>query len=221
MINTASETLISIPVDREHGGLRLSLVAVFVGIWIVAFLIANQLISSAGFNIIAGIIAFAASALGGRLIEPILKDRWPSGRTVQVDHQGVRLMRHGQIETEVRSNDAVSTLLWRFKVNRRGRVPKGWYVVACALEQDDFYLPIYTFASPEQAESLHKITRFTDLMNEKAVGNVKQDSLRVAGEQRRLRLAETHRWTFGAEMTFEDFEAYLRRLNGQFPQWLP
>lgn len=221
MINTASQNPLSIPVDREHGGLRLSLVAVFVVLWFIGFLIANAIISSAGFNIVAGIIAFGVAALGGRLIEPFLKERWPSGRFVEVDAQGVRLMKHNTAETEIRSNDGVSTMLWRFKVNRRARVPKGWFVVACALEQNDLYLPIYTFASPEQAEQLNKITRFTDLMNEKNANAVKQDSLRVAGEQRRLRVAETHRWTDGAEMTFEDFQAYIERLNGQFPQWLP
>ncbi len=221
MINTASETNLSIPVDREHGALRLSLVLLFAGLWVIAFVIANAIISSAGFNIIAGIIAFAVAALGSRLIEPTLKARWPSGRAVHVDAEGVRLMLRDKVETVVRSNDAVSAMLWRFKITRRTRVPKGWYMVACALEQNDLYLAVYTFASPEQAETLHKITRFTDLMSEKTASNVKQDSLRVAGEQRRLRVAETHRWTDGAEMTYEDFQAYIQQLNGQFPQWLP
>jgi hypothetical protein len=49
----------------------------------------------------------------------------------------------------------------------------------------------------------------------------KADSLRVAGEQRRLLTAEQHRWHDGAEMQLSDFEQFIRRLQGQFPQWFP
>lgn len=217
----AEKSPLTIAVDREHSALRLIVIAVFVGLWVVAFIIANTLIVSQGFNILAGLIAFGVAALGSRLLEPFLKQRWPSGRVVEVDENGVRLITRGKTEADVKSNDAVSVLLWRFKVPRRGRVPKGWYVVACAIEQDDNYLPVYTFVSPEQNNTLNSAGRFIDLMSEKAAKNVKQDSLRVAGEQRRVRVAESHRWHNGAEMTFEDFQQFIARLNGQFPQWLP
>lgn len=214
-------TTLTIQVDREHSGLRLGLIVIIIILWIVTFMIANALIVSAGFNIIAGIIAFIVSAVAARFIEPFLKSRWPSGRFVALDSDGVRLMQRTKVEENIRADDAVSGLLWRFKINRRSRVPKNWYVVACALEQDDRFLAVYTFVSPEQADKLNKICRFADLMSDRAAKDVKQDSLRVAGEQRRLRLAETHRWSDGAEMTFEDFERYMQRLNGQFSQWLP
>ena len=48
-----------------------------------------------------------------------------------------------------------------------------------------------------------------------------REDLRLAGEQRRLRDAENHRWMFGAEMTPPDFITYLTRLNTQFPEWMP
>lgn len=212
---------LAIPVDREHSRLRLSIIAIFVVLWTIGFGVSNALIPSAGFDIIAILIGFGVAALGGRLIEPVIRERWPSGRAVVIDKQGVRLTLRDQIQTEVKASDAVSVLLWRFKVKRRGRVPKGWYVVACALEQDDNYLAVYTFASPDQSEALGKNARFIELLGDKALKNVKQDSLRVAGEQRRLHLAEAHRWHEGAEMTFEDFEQFFTRLNGQFPQWIP
>jgi hypothetical protein len=212
---------LTIPVDREHGALRLIIVVAFVGLWIIGFSISNALIVSEGLNIIAGIIGIVVSAAGVRLLEPFLKTKWPSGRAVQIDQTGVRLTVRDRVQDEVKANEPVSVLLWRFKVKRRGRVPKGWFVIACALEQNDNYLPVYTFASPAQTDSLNNKARFTELLAEKSLKDVKHDSLRVAGEQRRLRLAEAHRWNNGAEMTLEDFEQFFERLNGQFPQWIP
>jgi hypothetical protein len=212
---------LTIPVDREHSRLRFAIVVIFIALWMVTFAIANALIISDGFNIIAGIIGIIAAAVGVRLAEPLLKARWPSGRAVQIDLAGIRLMLRDRVQEEVKANQPASVLYWRFKVKGRRRVPKGWYVVACALEQDDNYLSVYTFASPEQSEALNKTSHFTELLSEKSVKNVKQDSLRVAGEQRRLRLAEAHRWNDGAEMTLADFQHFIERLNGQFPQWIP
>lgn len=219
-ISVEQPTLI-LRVDNEHGALRFSIIVIFVALWLVGFAISNALIPSAGLNLIAGLVGFGVAAIGGRLIEPYLKARWPSGRTVQLNEDGVRLSFRGQLQEEIKSNEAVSAMFWRFKVPRRGRIPKGWYVAACALEQDDRYLPVYAFVSPEQCELLLKITRFSELMSEKAAKNVKQDSLRIAGEQRRLRTAESYRWNNGAEMTFEDFQRFIERLNVLFPQWLP
>ena len=213
---------LSIPVDREHGWLRFAIVIVFIVLWIIGFSISNAIIPSAGFDIIAGIIGLLVAALGGRLIEPMLKARWPSGRAVTIDQQGIRLTTHGHIQVDVRPNEPASILFWRFKVKRRGRVQKGWYVIACAIEQDDNFLPIYTFASPEQTDAMNTNGRFVELLGEKALKNVKKDSLRVAGEQRRLHLAEAHRWNDGAEMILRRLRAaYLERLNRQFPQWIP
>lgn len=209
------------PVDREHSRLKLALVLILVGMWIGSFAIANALIPSAGFNIVAGLIATGVGALSMRLAEPWLKSYWPSGRVVQIDEQGVRIVMRDQVQREIKSNEGTSGLLWLFKIPRRSRMPKGWYVVACALEQNDEYLPVYTFASPAQVEVLDKMGRFVELQSEKAAKAAKTDSLRAAGEQRRLRVAEEHRWHDGAEMVYDDFEQYLKRLNEQFPQWLP
>jgi hypothetical protein len=118
----------------------------------------------------------------------------------------------------------MSILLWQFRIkNRRNRVPAGWFVLACALEQDDYYLPVYTLASPEQSKALNEKARFAGLISDKDLKakDARQDTLRVTGEQRRLRLAESHRWADGAELNLPDFEQFLARLHTQFPQWMP
>lgn len=208
-------------VDREHVRLRLGVVVVFVALWGISFAIVNALVPSAGLNIVAGLIAFVVAAIGGRLIEPRLKQIWPSGRKLEMDSQSARMMNNGQLQMEISATATANVHHWRFKIPRRGRMPKGWYVVACALQQDDTYLAVYTFASPEKTEHLNQITRFTDLASEKGKPNkAKAESLRAAGEQRRLHLAEEHRWHSGGELSNEDFEQFLRSLNGQFPLWI-
>jgi len=214
---------INIPVDSEHGALRLSVVAIFVIAWALTYMVVNSLLTSEGFNIIALIAAFVVSGLVARASEQALQKRWPSGRSVQMDDNGVRILSKGVVQSEIRASEPFSVLLWRFQTKRRSRVPKGWYVLACALEQDDNFLAVYSFASPAQAEALQHRIRFATLASEKDTNakDIRQDSLRYAGEQRRLRLAENFRWTGGAEMSLADFEQFLTRINGQFSQWMP
>jgi hypothetical protein len=220
IINTSP---ITIPVDNEHGALRLSVVAIFIVIWVITYMIANSLISSEGFNLVALIAAFAVSGIVARASEQALQKSWPSGRSVQMDDSGVRILSKGNVQIQIDTSEPFSILLWRFQTNRRSRVPKGWYVIACALEQDDNYLTVYSFAAPAQAEILQQHIRFATLTSEKdgSAKDTRQDSLRVAGEQRRLRLAETFRWNSGAEMALPEFEQFLDRINGQFSQWMP
>ncbi len=214
-------TPLILPVDREHMGIRFGLVGFYVIFWIITFVVMNALIPSAGPNIIAGLIAFVGAAVGIRLVDPLLKERWPSGRTVEIDAMGVRIRKRGVVESEVKSEETANILLWRFKIPRRGRMPKGWSVVACAVEQNNVYLPIYAFASPEQVERINQVARFVELIksSNNTAGN-NSESLRLAGEQRRLRLAEEHRWNDGAEMTIEDFTAFVTHMTNRYPLWL-
>jgi hypothetical protein len=220
IINTPSLT---IPVDSEHGALRLSIVGIFVVVWVITFAIANRLITNEGFNLIALIIAFAVAGLVARGSEQILQKRWPSGRVVEMNASTIQIMSKGKVQDTINAQEPFSILMWRFQTRKRSRVPKGWFVIACALEQDDTYLAVYTFASPVDAELLQKRFKFTTLASEKEANakDVRQDSLRFAGEQRRLKLAETFRWNSGAEMSLADFETFINRLNGQFSQWMP
>lgn len=216
---TGESTVLSFAVDREHSALRFGVAGLFVLICGVVFVVINMALPSAGFNIIAGIIALVIAAIAGRVIEPLLRARWPSGRRVEIDSQGVHLILRDKLQTEAKSTENATVLRWRFVIPRRSRMPKGWFVVACAIVQDDSYLPVYAFASPQQAESLLQIARFSDLAGSKDNSKSGTDSLRVAGEQRRLRLAEQHRWNDGAEMTFDDFEHFVAHLNTHFPLW--
>lgn len=208
-------------VDSEHSGLRISIVFIFIAIWAAIFILLNLLIASEGVNILALIISFAVTALVTQQVEKLLKTRWPSGRTVQVAPQQVQIVRKNQVQHEIDPTQRVNVLLWRFKIARRSRVPKGWYMVACALEQEDHYIPVYTFMSPGDFDKLNASAHFPLLQSRKELEKEGRENMRLAGEQRRLHTAENIRWMEGAEMNTDDFKQFILRLQEQFPQWMP
>ena len=207
-------------VDNEHGALRFSIILVFIVGWIISFLIFNALIPSEGLNILAGALSFGFTALLTQQMDKLLKQRWPSGRAVRVADDSIALVKNGKVEDQVDTTQVINVLTWRFAISRRSHVRKGWFMVACALEQDDHYIPLYTFISPQDFEKVGGANQFTMLQTKKELNDQRND-MRLAGIQRRLHSAENVRWMSGAEMNSDDFLAYLARLQEQFPQWMP
>jgi hypothetical protein len=205
-----------LPVDPEHSALRVSVIGILILSTIVGFVAFNALIPGEGVNFIAGILAFAGGVTITWLLERYLKKRWPSGRTVAIQNSSIQIRSKGQVQQEIDASKHVNVLYWRFKIKRGSRM-KGWFVIACALEQDSKYLSVYTFLSPDRASTPTIANRFKMLLPNKEADK----DLRLAGEQRRLRSAEEHRWIHGAEMNSTDFEAFLAQLQQQFPVWMP
>ncbi|MEP7291206.1 MAG: hypothetical protein ABI835_05455 [Chloroflexota bacterium] len=210
-----------IPVDKEHSAMRLTIVLIFIAIWIISFIVASIVIPNEGLSLLAVLLGFGVAYALTALLERFLKTRWPSGRVVEIEREGVKLLKKGALQQEMRSEDPVDARLWSFKISKRARVPKGWSMLACALEYENQFLTIYTFMSPSQLETFELAEQFKKLASQrkgKSDADARED-LRVAGEQRRLRDAENHRWMFGAEMIPADFIAYISRIKTQFPEW--
>lgn len=218
-MNSLENQTLNIPVDREHGGLRLAVIVTFAAAWVILFFVLSALITNEGFSLLAVILGFVGAYGVTAAVEHMLKGRWTSGRFVQVDRNGVRTMSRGKVQQEILSEDPANTLLWTFQIARRARVPKGWSMAACAIIYEDTFLSVYTFMSPKQVERFPYAGAFTRLISERK-GMKDREDLRLAGEQRRVRDAESQRWLNGAEMTPEDFETFLVRLSTQFPEWL-
>jgi hypothetical protein len=215
---------VKIAVDNEHGALRFVIVIIFIIGWLISYIVLNTAIPNEGLNLIAIIISFGITALITQQIEKALKKRWPSGRTVQIDQHTIKIVDKDGKQQSIDGDKQVNIHMWRFTIKRRSRVPKGWFMLACALEQDDAYLPVYTFMSPEQFDTLKNNSRFTTLVSQKEANKstgLGQTDLRLAGEQRRLHTAENARWMNGAEMSAEDFQNFIKQLQIQFPQWMP
>lgn len=209
---------IRIPVDPEHGLLRFAVILTFAISGFGSYLLLNALLADVPFiNIIAIIGAILAAVFLTRTVESGLKRRWPSGRYFEIAGDAIRLGNGSAVTREINGAEHVNVLTWRFTITRRTRVPKGWYVVALALMQDDLYLPIYTFMSPDDFTKMTLNEQFTALTASK---DTEKTDLRLAGQQRRLRTAEYARWNEGAEMSTADFEQAIDMLRNRFPAWM-
>lgn len=222
---TANRTSVSLPVDAEHSGLRVVVFGVFILAWIIGYFAISLVIPGEGINLLAMGAGFAIGYGASYLTERLLRNRWPSGRRLDMDARGVRLVLKNAVEQEITvgGETPVTTLMWRFETPRRSRVPKGWTVLACGLEQDERLLCVYTFMSPKDFKAYERGERFTALKSRKKDGRNKQtgrDDLLMAGEQRRLFQAENQRWMSGAEMSVPDFTAFLDTLKQNYPEWM-
>ena len=207
------------PLDPEHAGLRAAMLLGFILIWLLVFMLARALLRIDGAVVISIVAGFAAATLLARHLEKWLKRRWPSGRSVALTGRRIRLLKRGQEQESLNAEQAIAVLTWCFRISRRSRVPKGWFMVACALEQDERHIPVYAFVPPDEFESMQRPGQFTQLQGRRQ----RRDSsdLRLAGEQKRLHSAEQIRWMQGGEMSRDEFRAYLRFLQQRFPEWMP
>lgn len=216
----STATGLRLPVDPEHGMLRLLVIVSFVVSGLGTYLLLNTFVGDRipFMNLISIGMAILMATFITRSVEAGMKRRWPSGRVFEIDGGKIRLKTGDEITREIDGEQHVNLLSWRFTINKRSRVPKGWYVVAVALMQDDLHLPIYAFMSPDDFEAMPHNEHFTVLTPQKESEKDKSN-LRLAGQQRRLRTAEYARWNEGAEMTKEDFLMALSTLQTSFPAW--
>lgn len=209
----------SVPVDPEHGGLRIAVVGVFLISAVILYMLTTWLIPQmSGINIIAAGVALAGATIMTQVIDRLFKQRWPSGRALRIVDDRIQLVLRDNIQREIDGGQHVNVLMWRFTISKRTRIPKGWYMVAIALHQDDVYLPVYTFVSPTEFEMMPYNKQISALQPRK---KTEMQDLKLAGQQRRLHTAEDARWSEGAEMSQADFRRYIDRLKQQFPEWMP
>lgn len=199
------------PVDPEHGALRSAIFGLTLTGGGFGCLLAS--IPAGGVTLLSVFGGLIGAALAGQAAERLLSQRWPSGKRVEIDTQGVRLYNKDQLIKIVDATSEVNVLLWKFEVPGRARVPRGWYVMACALEQNGTYLPVYAFMSPAQFQALKRAERFVTLLSKK---DKPSDDLRLAGVQKRLRAAEDHRWAEGVEMKASEFETFVEQVESLF-----
>lgn len=202
-------------VDPEHSGLRLAVILSLFGLAALIFVFITLLLPGLG-ALIALFVSLGIGYLAASLLERQLKRRWPSGRVLELDVRAARLLRKTDVEMQIDGGLRVDVLCWRFEVRGRGRVPRGWYMVACALQQGDKAISAYTFMPQRRFEALAGHERFTVLSPARETRGQPGSDMRLAGEQRRLKDAEYRRWQAGAELTPDDFERYVMRVFDLF-----
>lgn len=207
------------PIDPEPFGFRLALVIMLVVSVIAGYFIVNTIFSSSGLNIISclGGIIIGAGTL--QLTERFLKQVWSSNRFIQVTDDKISILMGNQPKITLNPSQQINVHTWYFEITKRARAPKGWYVVAIALEQDEVYIPVYALMSQADYQTMR--FNFTKLKAKPMMGTLEDHDLRLAGQQKRLRTAETARGLDGVEMVKTDFERFINQLEAQYPNWMP
>lgn len=207
---TQSNFPITISVDREHGGLRLAIAVIFIFLVIVSFIVLNLLIPANTLNLLALIGALVIGGVITNIFEQQLKQRWPSGKTLILSESEIALQKIAHTRFTAANTEKATTHRWAFQIQKRTRVPKGWYMVAVAIEKDDDTLAIYTLLPPEAYHTLNEDESFIVLSKS---ADIPTDDMRLAGKQKRLQEMEAIRWQMGVEASPEDFETVLQHIE--------
>lgn len=219
LIQTTSNEMI-FPIDPEPFGFRLALVITLAISVIGGYFLVSTIFSSTGLNILSCLGGIVIGALSLQVVERFLKQIWTSNRFVQLTDEAITLLTNSTTpQVTLNPSQQINVHTWYFEINKRSRAPKGWYVVAIALEQDDLYLPIYALMPAEDYREAR--FNFTKYKIKSSMGALEDHDLRLAGQQRRLRIAETARGVDGSEMLKADFDQFITQLETLYPGWMP
>lgn len=210
---------LTLTVDPEPASFRVALLGMLVVGFGLGYFLSYLIFQLNACNLIGVFAGFLVGALFVQMTERFLKPYFKSNRFLRLTFDTFELNEDDKSLIAINPMDEFSVHRWRFAIPRRTRVPKGWYVVALALEQDDLMLPVYTLLSPEDFEEMLTSDRFTKLKSKKEL-DADGGNLRLAGQQRRLLNAETARNIHGAEMSPENFQTMLQWLNVHYAERL-
>lgn len=209
---------IEFAVDHEHAGVRAVGCSTFLIGTAVCFFILNAVFPNGGLIVVGAALAIAVGLTYGA--DYLAKKYWPSNRHIQFIGDIIQLVQADALQSQIDGGQNVNLLMWHFEAKRHPRVPKGWYVIANALEQDGEYIVTYSIASPDDFNTLPLSRLSTQFQRKKRKRGETRD-LRKAGSVRRIEQAEFHRAEFGAEMSLEDYQAYLDYLADTYTSWMP
>lgn len=210
---------IEFEVDREHSGVRMVGCLSFIVGAFASYLIISSFLPHGGLITIGAAMIIAVALTYGA--DYMTKRYWPSNRYIQFVGDIIQLVSGSKTQGAIDAEQNVNLLMWHFEAKRHPRVPKGWYVVANALEQDGEYIVTYSIVSPADFEALPLSRLSVRYERKKKRKNEDVPNLREAGAYRRIAQAEFHRGELGAEMSQEDYYAYLDYLADTYTSWMP
>lgn len=229
--------------DQEHTGIRFAIPA----IWVVAFVLFYFLIKAYFDSLPPGGIgdyALALSCVGalpislgvGAVCEYFLKRQWRSGREVKLGNQGLTVIRKEKEDVFVEWSKRANLIMWHFPLKgyprggRERRVPGSWVCLSCQVQQDDDRFIVFSLMSKKRAEPLLEEYRFhainlADFFDTNAVKNWLTAPTRpslpanmLTGKEGPYWLAERRRWHEGLELTRDDFELFLQKVDQHFEE---
>ncbi|MCI0712469.1 MAG: hypothetical protein L0154_20100 [Chloroflexi bacterium] len=211
-------------VDAEHFGIRLLMPLLTIGGAIGGFFlgsaIMNQIDQSLAGACLGIPMAIALAALLVQIGERVIKPNWTSGRHIELTGNDFTL-----VDQRSRRNERVTFNFmqdlkvdgWYFEIlERRHRVPKGWYCTAAQFAQNGQEVIIYTFINPEEIQEIKNYMRLFEQLERTKKKSPQSgqhiSDVRLATHQKYLRALEDKRWEDGAEVTPDDFKKLMQHM---------
>lgn len=233
-----ADTPLILHAEPEHDGIRITVLFSLVVGLVVGFLAVGQIIRLLNGGSIPDYVLIA-SCFGSLpisfaivwLTESTLKRIWRSGITLTLTPPGTLTLRTGQGEEKTVSlHDELHQTNWFFSMKgyprggRERRVDKGWFCLACELQQDEEQLIFYAYAPAKIATQWAENGAVTPPFQQIYPPELYDTSIRgrmgpptrptippevVRGANGRYWLAERRRWTQGLELSTADFATLL------------
>jgi hypothetical protein len=188
---------------------------------IATYFVTSTLFELGSCSLLGVVFSVMGGATASYITEYILQKTWKSDRFLHVTDSKMSFVFADKEARAIDPSQEIRVTAWYFAIKRRSRVPKGWMVVGLALEQDDVYLPVYALVSPQTFEDMESRPLFHHLEGSRRDYKVSSETARLAGEQRRILIAETARSIDGVELFADDFERLIAHLQSRFPAWMP
>ncbi len=225
MVNSTGKIMYR--VDRNHLGVRLVVMVAMLSSIVIGLFVVMPLITD--IMQLTGLLELCVTVIGVLLIgvglswgvEAGLREIWPSGRYLVADNSHIELRSRRVDPSVLNWNERINVQAWHFAIQRgRSWVPKGWYCVACRLNQDEIVITPYAFFKPEAARQLPSWDSFELLVSKKSAPKRGDEHLlKKFAEQSQLRSAEKDRWDSGVEMSARDFMSLMQQVVQHVPDW--
>ncbi len=209
-----------IPVDTKPNAIQLYAFLSFVLGAGIAYSVGSTLFELGWCSLIGVFFGVVGGVTASFVTEKGLNAVWVSDRFVHVSSTRIAFVFGGKESRSIDPTEKINVTAWHFTTRRRSRVPKGWIVAGFSLEQDDVYLPVYALIPPDELEKLESVALYRELKGSRRDYKATED-VRLAGEQRRLLMAETARSIDGVEMDPEHLDLLILHLQVHFPGWMP
>jgi hypothetical protein len=213
-----------IPIDTEHSSqLLVPVLALVIAavVHVIGLMLFRNVLKEIASPICAMLLIDAVVFIAAwSVIDRFLRRIRPSPRYATLNSEALVITdgrQHPAQVTRIAWDKAVNIKAWKFTINRRTRVPKGWYCLALYLLQDETDAILYTFMNPQLAEVAIGYGHFVRLQPRQ--NSASDADLDMLTEQRRLLKLENLRWQDGAEISPEDFNALLAVLQQRVPTW--
>ena len=211
-------------VDAEHFGIRLLMPLLTIGGAVGGFIVGSAIVSQIDQGLAGACLgipmAIALAALLVQVGEKFIKPNWTSGRYIELTEYDFTLVdRRGRRNEKYTFNFGQDLKVdgWYFEImERRHRVPKGWYCLATQFSQNEQEVIVYTFINPDAINEIKKFAQLFEQLertkNTSAQPGQHSSNVRLTTRQKHLRALEDKRWEDGAEVTPDDFKKLMQNV---------